>query len=153
MGNFPWAKLLSMLGPILALIFGSLSASNVADIQYGAAEATIGNYTLTGGAGLASLVSLVTGLVASWRANGRVSAGEAAETAALGTLSVICLSRGDAEGGRLVDQLGKHLHLKRNPSDAPETGNVIKETPEELFSALVKRLNYEAARKVEEAPV
>jgi hypothetical protein len=153
MNNFPWAKLLSMLGPILALIFGSLSASNVADIQYGAAEASVGNWTLTGGAGLASLVSLVTGLVASWRANGRVSASEAAETAALGTLSVICLSRGDAIGGRLIDQLGKHLHAIRNPRAVPELAGVDVDTPEELFEQLVRRLNHEAAIKVEGGPV
>lgn len=152
MSTFPWAKLLSMLGPILALIFGTLAGSNVADIQYGAAEGSVGNWTLTGGAGLASLVSLVTGLVASWKANGRVSAGEAAETAALGTLSVICLSRGDAEGGRLVDTLGKHLHEKRNPSPAMELATV-EETPAELFSRLVRRINTEAARKIEAADV
>jgi hypothetical protein len=148
MSNFPWAKFLSMLGPILALILGSLSASNAAEISFGAAEASLGNWTLTGGAGLASLVSLVTGLVASWRANGRVSAGEAAETAALGTLSVICLSRGDAIGGRLIDQLGKHLHAQRNPSDTPITSDEPASSAEDLFADLVKRINYDAAAKV-----
>lgn len=152
MNGLPWSKILSLLGPILAVILGGVASSNVADITYGAAEGTVGNWTLTGGAGLASLVSLVMGLVASWRANGSVSASEAAETAALGTLSVICLSRGDAEGGRLVDQLGKHLHEKRNPSPAMELA-AVEETPAELFTKLVRRINTEAARKIEKADV
>lgn len=149
MNSIPWAKLLSLLGPILALIFGSVASSNAAEISFGAAEASAANWTLTGGAGLASLVSLVTGLVASWRANGRVSAGEAAETAALGTLSIVCLSRGDAVGGRLVDQLGKHLYALRHPSDEPQLSGVDVDTPEELYDQLVRRINFEAARKVE----
>ena len=149
MSNLPWAKILSLLMPILSLLLGGVAAGNVADIQYGVAEGTLSNWTITGGAGLASLVSLITGLIASWRTTGRVSAGEAAETAALGTLSVICLSRGDADGGRLVDQLGKHLHLKRYPdTDVPAA---VEETPDELFSRLVRRINSEAARRIEAA--
>lgn len=135
-----------MLGPILALIFGSLSASNVAEIQFGAAEGTVGNWSITGGAGLASLASLVMGLVASWRQNGKVTASEAAETAALGTLSVICLSRGDAEGGRLVDQLGKHLHRIRHPED--DTSPEASGSPDELYAQLVQRIRLDAAQTV-----
>ena len=60
----PWGRILSMAGPVLALLLGGVAVSNVEAIQYGTAEATAGNYGITGVAGLGSLVALVSGLVA-----------------------------------------------------------------------------------------
>ena len=149
MGALPWAKILSMLGPIISAILAAIAANNSAVIGFEGSEPSIGDYGATGVAGFGSVIALVTGLFAAWRQSGTISPSEAAETAALATLATICLSRGDETGGRIIDSLGRHLHQMRHPEEVSADSPGPEKTPEQIFSELTERIKRDAARLVE----
>jgi len=146
----PWGRILSMLGPILSLLLGGVAVSNVEAIQYGSAEATAGNYGITGVAGLASLLSLATGLIASWRSSGTISPTRAAEFAAVSALAGARAINGDLEGGRLVATLAAHLSEWWKEQDDPASVEAV-ELPSvaKLQEMTEARIRQDFARSVE----
>ena len=148
MTGLPWAKILSMLMPIIALLLGGVAAGNVQAIQYGAVDGSAGNWGVTGVAGMGSLLSLATGLFTAWRATGKVNPSRAAEIAALATLAATCMARGDGEGNRLVSLLAEHFAVQSGDKKPAENTDGPIESLHDLIQKLTQRARVEAAEAV-----
>lgn len=151
MNAFPWAKILSMLMPILSLLLGGVAASNVQAIEYGVVDGTAGNWGVTGVAGLGSLLSLATGLFASWRSSGRVNPGRASELAAASLLAGTRAHYGDTEGSRLVANLSAHLVEYWKTVDGGPAVESVSELPTvaEIHAQFEARIRQDVARSIE----
>ena len=146
----PWGRILLMGGPVLALLLGGVAVSNVEAIQYGTAEATAGNYGITGVAGLGSLVALVSGLVAAWRTSGTISPTRAAELTAVSALAGTRAINGDSEGGRLVATLAAHLAKWWQQQDDPASVAAIElPTIATLNEMTQQRIRQDLAESIE----
>lgn len=147
--NLPWAKILSLLMPILSLLLGGVAASNVQAIQYGAVDASAGNWGVTGVAGLGSLLSLATGLFASWRQSGRVDPGRASELAAVSLLAGTRAHYGDVEGSRLVANLSAHLVTYWENGEVAINPVADLPTVAEIHSQFEARVRQDVARSID----
>jgi hypothetical protein len=143
----PWAKLFSMLLPVLSALLAALTANNVSALSMSADPASGTEVGVTGLAGLGSLITLIGGMFATWRSSGKVNPTRAAEVAALATLAATCMARGDGEGNRLVSLLAEHFAIEagdKKPSPETETTGTL----HDLLTAITKRARIEAAEAV-----
>jgi hypothetical protein len=143
----PWSKIFAMLLPVISAILAALTANNVSALSMAADPATGTEVGVTGLAGLGSLVTLLGGLFATWRASGRVNPTRAAEVAALATLAATCMARGDGEGNRLVSLLAEHFAIQngdKKPTPETETTRSL----HDLLTEITKRARIEAAEAV-----
>lgn len=143
----PWAKIFSMSLPVISAILAALTANNVSALSMSADPASGTEVGVTGLAGFGSLITLIGGLFATWRASGRVNPTRAAEVAALATLAATCMARGDGEGNRLVSLLAEHFAIQSGDKEpAPEADQ--SGTVHDLLTAMMKRARLEAAEAV-----
>lgn len=115
----PWIALFKYLGPILSVLLAGLTSHSFDGIQSGAYGAEPTNYALTGLTGLGSLLSLVTGIVASWKSTGKIPVTTIAEVVALQTLGAALAADGDTDGLALLSPLSKHIVERKTLKEPP----------------------------------
>ncbi len=132
-----WLNWLKYIGPIFAAILAAITANNAAGIQDGVYAADAGNWGMTAFTGLGSLLSLVAGMVAQWRATGKLPIATAAEIVALQTLAATLAADGDTPGLELLSPLARHIVQKKG-KPLPDLAKGL--DFEQLVDAVLKRL-------------
>lgn len=143
-----WSKILSLLLPAVAALLAALTANNVSALSMSADPASGADVGVTGLAGLGSLITLIGGMVATWRSTGRVNPTRAAEVAALSTLAATCMARGDGEGNRLVSLLAEHFAIQNGDKQPVNEVDGGTESLHDLLKKFTARARIEAAEAV-----
>lgn len=133
-----WQRFWSFGGLLMGLPLAGMSLHHFSTIQAGAAEGSGYNWAVTGGTGLAGLLSLVMSVVFTWRASGKISPMNADRQKALATIAATCLS--DPHAMDLVQRLARHL----DEQVAPQVESDLRPVPV-LLEELEQRLRSEMA--------
>ena len=108
-----WATLLKYLGPIISALLAALTSHNATGIQSGAFVADATNLSITGATGLGSLLSLIAGLIGSYKSTGKLPVFDVVEIAALESLGAALAKDGDTEGLALLSPLSRHVVTRK----------------------------------------